>query len=226
MYEMGCDEASAGNVSPDRRLGRFGQRPRSATAAVIVALSVITIGCSGSDLPEGIQANDRGSVVEVPGELEGGPEPVPDGVADLPTPVEGLNMTPVVDFLSFDGTPGSTADFTGQPTVINFWQSYCPPCVAEMPDFEAAFQALHDNVSFVGMNVADTRAAANDLVAETGVTYPLADDPDYEVFRSFGGFVMPTTVLLNRQGQVAYVWSGVLTGDELRILIDRHILAA
>ena len=93
-----------------------------------------------------------------------------------------------------------------------------------MPDFEEAHQALGSSVAFVGMNVADVRADAIKLAEVTGVTYPLADDTASEVFRSFGGFVMPTTVLLNPQGQVAFVWSGALTGDELRILVDRHIL--
>ena len=72
-------------------------------------------------------------------------------------PVDGLEATPVVDFAWFDGTAASTADFTGTPTVLNFWASNCAACIAEMPDFEEAFQALGDSVSFVGMNVADIR---------------------------------------------------------------------
>ena len=92
-----------------------------------------------------------------------------------------------------------------------------------MPEFEEVFQELRDEVAFVGMNTGDRRDAADRLADQTGVTYPLAEDPASEVFRNFGGFVMPTTVFLNANGEVAYTWSGVLTGKELRILIDEHI---
>ena len=129
-------------------------------------------------------------------------------------------------FRYFDGTQASTAEFAGRPTVVNFWASNCAPCVAEMPEFEAVHRAFADRVDFVGMNTADVgRESAVALAAQTGVTYPLADDTTSMVFREFGGFVMPTTVLLNTQGQVAFTWSGVLTGDELTRLINKHILS-
>ena len=76
----------------------------------------------------------------------------------------------------------------------------------------------------MGIAVADPGEAARELAAQTGVTYRLGDDPESAVFRSFGGFVMPTTVLINSDGEVAYVAIGAISGDELRILIDTHIL--
>jgi thiol-disulfide isomerase/thioredoxin len=85
--------------------------------------------------------------------------------------------------------------------------------------------ALGDRVDFVGMNTADvSREAAVALAAQTGVSYPLADDTTSVVFREFGGFVMPTTVFLNAQGQVAGSWAGVLTADELTRLINENLL--
>ena len=93
-----------------------------------------------------------------------------------------------------------------------------------MPEFEEASQALGGQVDFIGLNVNDTsREAALDMVDRTGVTYPLGEDVDAKVFSAFGAFVMPTTIFLNAQGQVAYTWFGVLTGSELRKLIDEHI---
>ena len=147
-----------------------------------------------------------------------------DDVATEAGGESALEPLPIVDFVWFDGTQGSTADFVGTPTVINFWGSYCPPCLAEMPAFEEVHQALADSVNFVGVDVADDAEAARELAAQTGVSYRLADDPDSAVFRSFGGFVMPTTVFVNEQGEVAFVWAGALTGEELRKLVDSHIL--
>ena len=196
-------------------------------AATAIALGLLATACSSAGGAEAaaIETNEGGVLVKPPDLLAADAEPTAEAVTELPGLVDGLSPTPVVDFAWFDGAPGSTAEFAGRPTVLNFWASWCPPCIAEMPEFEAVSQTLAGKVAFVGLNVGDERDAANQMVAQTGVTYPLADDPDSEIFRSFGGFVMPTTVFLNAQGQVAHVWAGALTGDELRILIDRHILA-
>lgn len=145
-------------------------------------------------------------------------------VEEPTTPADGTTAMPAIDFVWFDGTPGSTTEFVGTPTVLNFWGSWCPPCIAEMPDFEAVSQALAGRVTFVGMNVADDRADADELAAMTGVTYRLAADPDSAVFQGIGGFVMPTTAFIDERGDVVFVWAGALTGEELRILIDRHLL--
>jgi thiol-disulfide isomerase/thioredoxin len=182
-----------------------------ATLAVIVTRSPDVVG------NEQVATAEQGVVVK-PVSPAADQEPTIEATGD-----ESLKPVPVVDFVWFDGTPGSTAELVGQPTVLNFWASNCPPCVAEMPAFEEVHQTLAGSVSFVGMAVADSGEAARELAAQTGVTYPLGDDPDSEVFRNFGGFVLPTTVLLNRQGEIAFVWAGALTGEDLRILIDKHI---
>ena len=195
--------------------------------ALALGLALIAAAC-GSEAAapaDPIATNDGNILVSPPDVLEGDPEPTRVPAIELPPPVEGLNATPAVAFSYFDGTPASTAQFTGRPTVVNFWASNCPACVAEMPEFEEVFQALAPEVDFVGVNTADiNRESAVRLAEQTGVTYPLIDDSDSSVFRSFGGFVMPTTVLLNPQGQVAFSWSGVLTGEELTRLINEHIL--
>jgi len=192
----------------------------------VLVVALFAAACSGStdvaELPAAIETNDGGVSVRPPDVLEGDATP-PVPATELPPPVDGLEATPAADFVYFDGTASSTASFTGRPTVVNFWASNCAACIAEMPEFEEAHQALLGQVDFVGMNVADVRESAVELADITGVTYPLADDSESLVFRAFGGFVMPTTVLLNEQGQVAFAWSGVLTGEELRKLIDQHI---
>ena len=202
---------------------------RMLVGAIVLSLFAVACGASDDDFAaaaagvDPVETNAGGVLVKPPDVLEGGPvEPL----ADLPPLVEGASLTPIVPFTYFDGTLASTAEFAGRPTVVNFWASNCAACVAEMPEFEAVHRAFADRVDFVGMNTADVgRESAVALAAQTGVTYPLADDTTSMAFREFGGFVMPTTVLLNTQGQVAFTWSGVLTGDELTRLINKHILS-
>ncbi len=189
--------------------------------AVLLTLLIVASSCA-SDEPVAIATNDGGVLVKPPDVLDGD-APVEATDADAVDDADAAPAPDVVDFTWFDGTPGSTADFAGEPTVVNFWASNCPPCVAEMPEFESVYQAIGDRVSFVGVNVADIRTEADRLADQTGVSYPLVEDPDSAVFRAYRGFVMPTTVFLNETGQPVFTWSGVLTGEELRILIDRHI---
>ena len=195
-------------------------------AAVLVAVTLLAVACS-SEATSGSEAADAQTGVVVKPAETAAPEsgaPVTRQTAPPSTEARDLEPVPIVDFVWFDGTAGSTADLVGEPTVLNFWASNCPPCLAEMPAFEEVHQALAESVAFVGIAVADPGEAARELAAQTGVTYRLGDDPDSAVFRSFGGFVMPTTVLLNSDGEVAYVAIGAISGDQLRILIDTHIL--
>ncbi|CAN5339636.1 hypothetical protein BH24ACT7_BH24ACT7_00210 [soil metagenome] len=129
-----------------------------------------------------------------------------------------------VRFTYFDGEPGTLADFAGRPLVLNFWASWCPPCLAEMPDFEEVHQQLKGEVAFLGLNLQDDLAAAQRLADQTGVTYPLAADPEGAIFRRFGGIAMPTTVLIDADGEVVEVHAGVIFADDLAELIGGTLL--
>ncbi|MCE2531081.1 MAG: TlpA family protein disulfide reductase [Acidimicrobiia bacterium] len=128
-----------------------------------------------------------------------------------------------VRFRYFDGSEGSLEDFAGTPTVINFWASWCPPCIIEMPAFEAVHVELAPQVAFLGFNVGDEPRAARELATQTGVTYPLAEDPDSGIFQVFGGFGMPTTVLVDAEGMIVHMISSRLKAQDLRALIAEHL---
>jgi cytochrome c biogenesis protein CcmG, thiol:disulfide interchange protein DsbE len=102
------------------------------------------------------------------------------------------------------------ADLRGRPAVVNFWASWCPFCVAEMPAFERVHQRLGERVAFVGIDQRDQRGPALALARRTGVSYRLAFDPAGRSFDAFGGLGMPTTVLLRADGTVAEIVTGQL----------------
>lgn len=120
----------------------------------------------------------------------------------------------------FDGSKGNLADFRGRPVVLNFWASWCPACVAELPDFQQVHTELGDQVVFIGVNMQEVdRSAAEALIARTGVTFLLADDPDGAIYRSFEGIAMPTSVFITADGVVADMHSGAIFADDLRAKI-------
>jgi thiol-disulfide isomerase/thioredoxin len=77
--------------------------------------------------------------------------------------------------------------------VVSFWASWCPPCLAEMPDLEAVHQLADGQVAFVGVNTQDTQDRAEDLVDQTGASHNLVRDPDAALVRAVRVFAMPTT---------------------------------
>ena len=127
---------------------------------------------------------------------------------------------PEAEFVLYDGTPAGFDDFDG-PLVVNFWASWCPACVIELPDFQAVSEEFAGEVTFIGMNVLpDDRAAAEALIEQTGVTYQLAEDDGGALYAEFGGIAMPTTVFLDGEGNVVELHSGTLFEDDLRELIN------
>jgi cytochrome c biogenesis protein CcmG, thiol:disulfide interchange protein DsbE len=130
---------------------------------------------------------------------------------------------PATEFETFAGEVTSLPELRGEPVVVNFWASWCAPCIAEMPDFETVHRDLRGEVRFLGLNTQDDRAAADQLVERTGVTYDLALDPDGELFRAFEVFAMPTTYFVNDRGEIAHRHSGLATEQQLRDLIDEHL---
>lgn len=126
---------------------------------------------------------------------------------------------PDVSFLLFDGTEATLAGFRGRPLVLNFWASWCPACVAEMPSFETVHAALGAEVLFVGLDVQDTREAADAFVRQSGASYLLGEDPDGSVLAAFDGIAMPTTIFIDEAGNVVGRHSGAIFEDDLRQMI-------
>ena len=146
-----------------------------------------------------------------------------DDPADPPgvelTPSEELPGADEVAFTTFDGESVALRTLRGTPTVVNFFASTCAPCVKEMPAIEEVHQALGSEVAFLGLAVQDRRSDARALVDRTGVTYRTALDPDGSVLNALEGILLPTTVLLDADGEVVARHTGELTAEELRSLV-------
>lgn len=124
-------------------------------------------------------------------------------------------------FLLLDGGTMSLGDLRGRPVVVNFFASWCVPCVEEMPTFEAVHQDLRDDVAFVGIALQESADASRGIVEETGVTYTIGRDPSGELFEHFGGVNMPSTFVLDAEGVVVGASMGALDEGALRDLIAR-----
>lgn len=138
------------------------------------------------------------------------------------TPAEGVvgTATPIA-YESFDGEALDTTVYRGRPTVVNFFANWCPPCVAEMPDFETVHQEVGDEVAFLGLSSLESVEEAQGLIERTGITYDVGRDATGDAFADVGGVQMPTTVFIDANGTIVEVHTGALTADALRERIER-----
>lgn len=127
-------------------------------------------------------------------------------------------------FALLDGGTATFAQFEGTPLVVNFFASWCAPCVKEMPGFEDVHQALGDQVAFLGIDLRDSVSAATELVERTGVTYTIGRDPRGDLFTALEGVNMPTTFFIDADGTIVASHSGAMTADALRHAIDEYLL--
>lgn len=114
------------------------------------------------------------------------------------------------------------ADLDGKPLVLNFFASWCPNCIAEMPRFQQAYQAVGDRVEFLGVSQSDPVRASIDIANETGITYQTAIDRHGDLFRGFGGLGMPVTVFIQPDGTISEVFTGELSAEALAGMIQQH----
>lgn len=133
---------------------------------------------------------------------------------------------PDITLYDAEGNEVSLSSFAGKPIVLNIWGSWCPPCVAEMPDFNEMYKKYPD-VQFIMLNATITEqggmATAKKHVEDNGYEFPVFYDLYGEGIYSYGVSAFPTTVLITRSGYVVYNESGMLSAAQLEGVIKQLI---
>ena len=138
-------------------------------------------------------------------------------------PVADRQAAPRVTGQLLDGGQFDLAQHAGAVVVINFWGSWCGPCVVEAPDFEATFQATKaKNVYFLGVDTRDSHDAAVNFV-KGRTTYPSIFDTPGRVALSFKvpPASIPSTVIIDRQGRVAASIYGYALQSTLQPVVEQ-----
>lgn len=126
---------------------------------------------------------------------------------------------PYFTIYRWDNAEASLSDFLGRPTVLNFWASWCPQCVIEMPYFEEIYHEVGDDVNIVKVNLLDrdreTRTSVENFMAENGLTFPLYFDNGV-VARLYAVRFIPVTFFIDPAGYIAAHVQGPVNRDTLR----------
>ncbi|MBT97723.1 MAG: hypothetical protein CL902_03735 [Dehalococcoidia bacterium] len=102
---------------------------------------------------------------------------------------------------------GNFSALHDQPMVLNFWAGLCPPCRAEMPQFQAFYEDFQDEVMLLGVDIGiftglGSHDDADALLRELGVTYPAGWTDDRSITSKYGVTAMPTTVFISSDGTI------------------------
>ena len=154
------------------------------------------------------------------GDDAAGPGGSADAAVDSESANSGIDQFP---FLTEAGNTATLADFAGQPTVVNFYASWCAPCRAELPHFVEVSAQAGDRVQFLGVNHDIDETSWRSLNDEFELNYPTVYQADQEIFTELDLLGMPATTFITADGEVAHTFTGVLNDETLKDLIAEHL---
>jgi cytochrome c biogenesis protein CcmG, thiol:disulfide interchange protein DsbE len=198
-------------------MGTIGVSRRRLAAALAVS-TIALAACGGGDNGGGVAKPQAEASAPDRASGKGLPEALDENRAEASQIIDGAT----------EALEAKLADLRGHPVVVNQWGSWCPPCRAEFPFFAESAEAHADEVAFLGVDIQDDRAAAEDFLEEFPVPYPSIYDRDAEAVFSLGwAQVSPTTWFIDERGEIAYQRPGAYPDREtLEADIRRYLLGA
>jgi DsbE subfamily thiol:disulfide oxidoreductase len=127
----------------------------------------------------------------------------------------GARPAPQLPREVLSGRAVSIASLQGEPTLVNFWASWCGPCRKEGPQLGRLAKHLHGRAHLVGVDWNDSAGNARAFIAQQRWSYPVLRDGDGAVGNAFGLTGLPTTFVLDRSGQIVETLRGPQTETSL-----------
>lgn len=127
--------------------------------------------------------------------------------------------TPNLPFQDLNGTSYTIKDLKGKPIILNFWASWCPPCRAEMPSMNRAWEKVKDEgILMLAVNVGEPPETISQFTEEVPIDFPIILDVDTQLSQAWGVRGMPTTYIIDAAGKVVYSAVGERPWDDDNIL--------
>jgi thiol-disulfide isomerase/thioredoxin len=134
---------------------------------------------------------------------------------------QGGSTTMNFELASLSGGHLSPGDLDKDLILIDFWATWCGPCHLQADILAGLYPKLRSKgVEFLAVNLGEPEEVVRDFVAERPFEYPVLIDPTDYISRNYGLFILPTVVVLNREGTVMYLHEGISTAGRLTAVVD------
>ena len=131
-------------------------------------------------------------------------------------PWPATQATPPLHLAGLDGSDWDLARLRGKVVLVNFWASWCAPCVDELPVLGALARdaQAQGRLAVVGVNYRESLDTIERFTAAHPIGYPVLRDRSGEMFKRWTAGVMPTTILVDRQGRARWRSAGEIAADD------------
>jgi len=138
-----------------------------------------------------------------------------NGLTRLPEPLLATDFA----LTDLDGNRHRLSDYRGRVVIINFWATWCPPCRAEMPSMQRAWEQIEkEGILMLGIDVGEDEETIFQFTADYPVEFPLLMDSDSSVTNQWPVIGLPTTVVVDPGGRIVYRAIGSREWDDPALL--------
>ena len=141
------------------------------------------------------------------------------------TAVPGKPLAPDFELASLKGRDHRLSDYRGKVVVVNFWATWCPSCLAEMPSMNRAWRDLSpDGFVLLAVNVGEDRQTVEDFAANFQLAFPVLLDPGNTQSDEWSIWGLPTTFIVDPRGRIAYRAVGGRDWDDPELMAQIRAL--
>ncbi|HAE43465.1 MAG TPA: hypothetical protein DCG34_11220 [Clostridiales bacterium] len=150
-----------------------------------------------------------------------------DMTSETEEPVREVVYAPDFELEDLDGNIVKLADLKGKDIFVNFWATWCPFCVDEMPDLQLIYEKYKDEDFIVlAINVQESAEKAKGYLEEAGINLPVLLDKDSRIAALYGANSIPLTIAVNKEGVAVTGYRGKLTYEQMetmyKMLLDSN----
>ena len=166
------------------------------------------------------QVDALGGTPAQPAVLAGGPQaPETPETQELLRPYPGERSAPALRLPTLQGGEIDLTALRGKVVLVNFWATWCPPCVKEIPSLQRLYAQLRERgLEILAVDVGETAEKMQAFLKDKPIDFPVLLDSDAEALRRWGVYAFPTTLVIDRNGRIRYAVFGAFDWDSREVI--------